>query len=167
MAIVLKRDAVLQNWNTLVTKGAGHGKKLLDQINVALAATKIEGIHGSEQDVTTGGIFGEKRNFLVVGHSKLREYNLFINARDYGTNLDVSWYLTLRPTGLKRTISKYTTGNPQALSMHMNVFSQQDLSAFVSVVHNCVKDAVQALYEELELDPAGLNTQSKGFLNVW
>ncbi len=97
----------------------------------------------------------------------LRDYKLYIGARDYGTSLDVSWYLTIQPSALKRTLSKYTTGNPQALSMQVDFFSQQDLSAYTSYAHHCVTETVQKLMKELEQDPTGLNTKSKGFLELW
>ena len=69
---------------------------------------------------------------------------------------------------MKRALSKYTTGNPQALSMQVDFFSQQDfLSAYTSYAHHCVTDAVRELMKELEQDPTGLNTKSKGFLELW
>ena len=58
-------------------------------------------------------------------------------------------------------------GNPQALSMQVDFFSQQDLSAYTSYAHHCVTETVQKLMKELERDPTGLNTKSKGFLELW
>jgi len=42
------------------------------------------------------GIFGRRREFLVVKdkHFRLKPYQLLVNARDYGNDLDVVWYLT-------------------------------------------------------------------------
>jgi hypothetical protein len=105
--------------------------------------------------------------FLVVNHGSIRDYHLYIGARDFGTNLDVSWYLTIQPGGLKRMMSKYMTGNPQALSMQVDFFSQQDLNACVGFAHYCVTATVKQLLKELEQDPTGLNTKSKGFLELW
>jgi hypothetical protein len=63
---------------------------------------------------------------------------------------------------------KYTAGDPNALSQNIDIFIQQDLSACVGIVNQCVKRALHMLLEQLEQDPSGLNnTQSKGFLNVW
>ena len=94
---------------------------------------------------------------------------MYINARDFGTNLDVSWYFTATPKFLKRTMSKYATGDPQDLTMRVSIFAQQDISAFKGVTHNYVKRALDMLLEELKLDPSGLslNTRSRGFLSVW
>jgi hypothetical protein len=112
-------------------------------------------------------LFGEKRPFLIVSNVRYKEYKMYINARDFGTNLDVSWYFMVEPRYLKRTMSKYATGDPQDMSMRVSLFAQQDISAFKSITHEYVKSALESLYDELKLDPSGLNTGSRGFLNVW
>jgi hypothetical protein len=110
----------------------------------------------------------EKRQFLVVRHNSLRDYRMFINIRSFGAHLDASWYVTIEPRFLKRTLSKYTQGNANALSQNIDIFSQQDLSAYVGITSSCVMRALEMLLEELKLDPTRLhNTQSKGFLSVW
>jgi hypothetical protein len=81
--------------------------------------------------------------------------------------LDVSWFLTLSPGFLKRQISKYATGNPQALSMAINLFDQQDLRAFTTIAHHSLQDALKTLMEDLKQDYSTVNTKSKGFLEVW
>jgi hypothetical protein len=40
-------------------------------------------------------------------------------------------------------------------------------SAYTSYAHYCVKETVKILMKELEQDPTGLNTKSKGFLELW
>jgi hypothetical protein len=102
-----------------------------------------------------------------VNHQALRDYHLFIIARNFGKDLDVSWFLTVAPSFLKRTVSKYAMGNPNAISMSLDVFDQQELSAFSTVTHHCLLKSVKALMEELEQDFSTLNTKSKGFLEVW
>jgi hypothetical protein len=69
--------------------------------------------------------------------------------------------------GLKRALSRYSSGNPLALSMQLDFFRQQDANAFVTAVHHTVTDTAKELLDELDQNPAGLNTQSKGFLSVW
>ena len=49
----------------------------------------------------------------------------------------------------------------------MDFFTQQDLRAYVGIVHHCVMDIVKQLLTELEQDPKALDTKSKGFLAVW
>jgi len=51
--------------------------------------------------------------------------------------------------------------------MQVDFFSQQDLSACVGFVHHCVTETTRELMKQLEQDPTGLNTKSKGFLERW
>jgi hypothetical protein len=98
---------------------------------------------------------------------KYKEYKMYIYARDFGVDLDVSWYFVAEPRFLKRTLSKYATGDPQDLTMRVSIFAQQDIQAFKTITHDRVKQTLDVLCEELKLDPSGLNTGSRGFLNVW
>ena len=98
----------------------------------------------------------------MVSYSTLREYRMFIGARDIGTHLEVSWFLTLNPGFLKRTISKNVAfGNPLALSQNISVFAQQDLAAFVSIASDCVYETVKLLMEELQQDTTGDRAYAK------
>src|SRR5262245_39473731 len=164
--MAIRHDSVADSWNTLVHNGAGHDKWLLDTVEGMIREAQMPGVTTGQTDIS-GGMFSERRKFLVVNYARLRDYRLYISARDFGTNLDVSWYLTIQPGGLKRMVSKYMTGNPQALSMQVDFFSQQDLSACIGFAHHCVTDAVKQLLTQLEQDPTGLNTKSKGFLSLW
>ena len=165
--MAIRHEAVVDNWNVIIEQGAGRGHTLLTTVEQQIKESNLPNVSSGMHDVS-GGLFGAKRRFLCVNHTHLRDYRIYIGARDYGTHLDVGWYLTIQPGFLKRNISKYTTGNPQALSWQIDFFSQQDLHAFVTVAHHCVKRATEVLFEELKLDPSGLsNARSKGFLSVW
>ena len=163
----LTTEKVAQQWNFIVEKGAGRDQWVLDNVMELIKEADMPEVTCIQAEVGSG-MFSEKRNFLVVRHNKLRDYRLYINARNFGINLDVSWYLTIEPRFLKRTMSKYSSGNPHALSQNIDVFSHQDLGAYVTVVEHVVKRVLDMLLEELKQDPSGLhNAQSKGFLNVW
>ena len=92
---------------------------------------------------------------------------MFLSARDYGQHLDCAWFLTCQPSLFKKAISRYAAGNANALSMNLDVFAQQDLSAWTSVVHHAFLRAIKELMEELKQDITGMNTTSKGYLSVW
>jgi hypothetical protein len=162
----LKKELVVDNWNTLVETGAGRSKQVMDAIETKINAANIPRVRVGQREVS-GSLFGTKRNFLIVATDGLPEFFLYICARDYGIHLDISWYLTIQPRGYKQAFSRYRTGSPTALSMRLGVFRQQDATAFVTAVHHCVTQQVKELLEDLSLDPRGLNTQSKGFLSVW
>ena len=93
---------------------------------------------------------------------------MYIGARNFGAYLEVSWFLTVSPGFLKRSVSKKIAGgDPFALSADMSVFAQQDLQCYKSVAHRCVERAVNMLMEELDQDTSGLSTTGKGFLANW
>lgn len=121
--MALKHEAVVDSWNTLILSGAGNGSKILGRVERMIRESKMPGILVERRDVSSSLIFGAKRDFLVAMHQTLRDYRIYIGARDFGSNLDVSWYLTIQPRFLKRTISRYAMGNPQALSWQID-FSQ-------------------------------------------
>lgn len=166
MTITLKKQSVIDQWGTVVEHAAGREKWVLDTTENLIQEAKIPSLV-VRQDQVTMGMFGTKRNFVVIGFQSLREYNMFIGARDFGMHLDASWYLTLLPSGLKRAMSSRMTGNPHAFSMNLNIFSQQDLRASVTIVNHCFRNALDQLYGELKITPKGLDTRSTGFLSVW
>ena len=164
--MALKNESVVDKWNTLIVNGAGRGKQMLDTIETSIKAANMPQVRTGQREVSSG-VFGAKRTFLHVANDSLPDFLLYIGARDYGTHLDVAWFLTVQPRGFKRAFSKYAMGNPLAMSMALDFFRQQDAQAFVTTVHHCVTEEVKTLLDELEQDPKGLNTQSKGFLSVW
>jgi hypothetical protein len=163
----ISREKVAHKWNYIVENGAGNVHWVVEKIRELIKESNMPGVTCDQAEVSSG-IFSEKRQFLVVRHNSLRDYRMFINIRSFGAHLDASWYVTIEPRFLKRTLSKYTQGNPNAFSQNIDIFSQQDLGAYIGVTRNCVERALDMLLEELKLDPGRLhNTQSKGFLSVW
>ena len=165
--MAIKHEAVIENWNVLVINGEGKSTWFMRRVQELLKEAKIPGIHFEWREISSSLIFGAKRDFIVLTHQSLRDYVMYISARNFGSNLDISWYLTIQPRFLKRTLSKYATGNPQALSWQIDFFSRQDLDAVVTAAHACVKATYKELMEELKQDPTGMSTRSTGFLSVW
>ena len=166
MATTIRRNSVIEQWGTIIGQGAGQEKRIMDDLFTFLKEANMPHVKIFRDDCSTG-MFSAKRDFLILDHNILREYRMFLGARDYGANLDVSWFLTVNPSGLKRAYSKRTTGNPLAFSMQVDIFTQQDLRSWTTIAHHCVKRAIEVVSEELQQVPAGMNTGSKGFLNVW
>jgi hypothetical protein len=166
MTTAIKRNSVIEQWGTMVEGGAGQEKRVMDDLFTLLKEANMPHIKIHRDDCNTG-MFSAKRNMYILVHDILREYRMFLGARDYGANLDVGWFLTLNPGGLKSAMSKRIAGNPLAFSMRVDIFTQQDLRAWTTIGHHCVKRAIDAVYQELQKTPVGLDTSSKGFLNVW
>lgn len=109
-----------------------------------------------------------ERNFLMVTNLALHDYKMYIGARDYGGNLQVSWYLTCEPNFFKKALSTLTTGSDKALSFALasDPFYSQDLEAFVTLVHHCLLETVSEIMQSLGQDPSKIDRKSKGFLGV-
>ena len=84
---------------------------------------------------------------------------MYIFARDVGKHLDCGWFLTVEPGIFKKVFSQQMSD--------LDVFAQQDLSAWKFIVHRTFLHHVKELMAKLEQDVTGMNTQSKGFLSVW
>jgi hypothetical protein len=103
----INQEKIVQKWFYVVENGAGHVHELTARIQEFIKTSNMPGVT-CDQIEATAGMFGEKRQFLVVTHNALRDYRMFINIRSFGVHLDASWYLTCEPRFLKRTVSKYT-----------------------------------------------------------
>jgi len=163
--MAIRHEAVIQSWTQMIPDAAGRGKSLLDTIENRIKEMKIPNVTTAIQDIS-GGMFGSRRPFLCVNHAHYSDYRVYICAREYGTNLDVGWYMTCQPRFLKRTLSKYATGDPKQLSMQVDFFSQQDINAFITVINHIVETESRALFDELQLAPSA-RMGSKGFLELW
>src|SRR5215467_3137389 len=117
----LSKETILEQWGEVIPVGAGHAKDIMRKTERLIIDAKLPGVITRIDTVSTG-MFSTRREFLIVTNSRAEDYVLFISARDYGTMLDVSWFLTLRPGFLKRSLSKAMTGNPQAFSMQVDMF---------------------------------------------
>jgi hypothetical protein len=164
---IIKADKVLDNWATIIENGAGNGNELLEVMGKSLEEIKLPNVRWSMNQVYIGLMGGQSREFMLVTHGGLREYTMYIYARDVGKHLDCGWFMTVSPGFFKKTFSKHLTGNPVALSQNLDVFAQQDLTAWTSIVHRTFLNHVKELMEKLEQDVTRMSTTSKGFLSVW
>lgn len=109
-----------------------------------------------------------RRNFLVVTNfenPKLLNYKTFICARDYGNNLDVSWYLTYK-LSLLEAILRAIIPSRGIYVPKLDLFDEQDLRAYVTNAHRSLLKAVENLMLSLKQDPSQIGRKSKGFLGV-
>jgi len=170
VAITLKEETILNQWNMLVDGAAGRSSEVYSDIEQRLRAAKIPGeCTWTVEEVKSAGWFAKvRREFLLVRLDQFRDYRNYVGVRDYGTHLDLCRFLTVEPGFLKCELSKAVTGGEdRALSVPKNILIEQDLTAWVTVVHHCVLDGVKALMTKLGQDPAGIRRETKGFLQVW
>ncbi len=172
MAVSLKDEKLLDNWGTIITSGAGRQDELLATVTQLLHGSELPGVEWKQVDVQPSmlkGLFGKKRVYLMVTCQALKDYRMYVGARDYGKHLDISWFLTVEPGFFKGAFSAMLAhGNINAMSFNLDIFDNQDLRAYVTSVHHCcVRVAVEQLCLELKQDTSKFDWQSKGFLQVW
>ena len=100
----MRKEQVVDDWGILIGHAQGRKEEVLEGTQKLIEETEVPGLRMERKQLSPGlvrAIMGEKRDFLVVtevGNPRLSPYQMFICARDYGTNLQVSWYLTFRPS---------------------------------------------------------------------
>ncbi len=166
MAIVTK-EQVIDSWGMLIENGQGKSNEIFQDTEDFISESKAPALRAKKEKMSpgvVGSIMGTKRDFLVVKDQHLGAYQVFINVRDYGANLDVSWYLTYRPSFFKALLSLFRSS---AFALNdLDLFEQADLRAYVTVCHNSTLDAVENLMLSLGQDPSKIDRKSKGFLGI-
>lgn len=164
---VLRRQQVIERWDTLLLDGAGHAEEVVKDLTARLALIQAPNLRLSQQDLAPGwlrGIMGQTRPFVVVtqtGNPRLTPYRMYVSVRDYGTALQPAWYLTYRPAFWRR--AKAITGVP---SLGLDLFDEQDLRAAALAVHLAFLGAVVALVASLGQDTSTITRRTNGFLGI-
>ncbi|VVB84958.1 Uncharacterised protein [uncultured archaeon] len=169
---ILRKEQVLESWGMLIENGQGKYDKVFQDTENFIEESKAPSLETWKDQMAPGIIgsfFGEKRDFLVVKaqqSSMLKPYQIFVNARDYGNNLDVSWYLTYRPSILEALLSLFRLGGSALALSELDLFELQDLTAYTTVCHHSTLKAVGKLMLALDQDPSKIDRKSKGFLGI-
>jgi len=170
---ILSKDQVLDNWAILIEKAQGNAETILNSSECFIKDTKAPDIALNREDIAPGivrGLMGTTRNFLVVTDQRnfrLEPYRIYMNARDYGENLDVSWHLTYKPSIWQSlaALLPYVNVIPHTLS-DLDLFDQQDLRAYATNVHHCLLQSVVKLMMSLNQDASKIDRKSRGFLGI-
>jgi len=172
----IKDETILERWSVLIKNAHGNGEKIYNRTAEFIQELQAPGINSEMVKLRTdriergGGFFTKfvERDYLMVTHDHLRDFRMYIGARDFGSALYVSWYLTCAPNFLKKTISGLLTKDPQSLSfMFMSdIFRQEDLTAYVTAIHHALIDATKEVSESVGFDFTKVDQKSKGFLNI-
>jgi hypothetical protein len=117
MAVTLKDEKILDTWAVVMEGGAGHADALLQDVQDLLKSSDLPGIAWGKVDAQPGmlkGFFGKKREYLRIVNEALKDYRMYLGARDYGRHLDVSWFLTVEPGFFKSAFSA-SVGSDQCI----------------------------------------------------
>lgn len=189
---IIKKEEVIDNWSVLISGGQGKAEEIFSNTSSFIQRTNVPNVKVERKKMAPGimrGLVGEKREFLVVTETRnrrLKPYQMFVNARDYGDNLDVSWYLTYRIPFWQKAILFFLsipglnfillpfafmrglTGMAKEgrFTMDLDLFDWQDLTAYVTNAHHCLIEAVEKLMLEMGQDPSKIDRKSRGFLGI-
>jgi hypothetical protein len=166
---ILRREEIIDRWGVLIEGGRGRAEDIFKDTQEFIKKSEAPKIGVERREIAptiTKDILGIRRNFLIVTNfenPKLVNYKTFICARDYGNNLDVSWYLTYKLSLLEALIRIFFRG---AYVPKLDLFDEQDLRAYVTNAHHSLLKAVEKLMLSLNQDPSKIDRKSKGFLGV-
>jgi hypothetical protein len=189
---VVRKEEVVESWSVLIGNGQGRAEEIFSNTNNFIAETNVPNAKIEKRAMASGiirGLFGAKRDFVVVtetGNPRLKPYQMFIGARDYGNNLDISWYLTHRLRFRKRLtawlllvpgvnffVLPFTLmGGLTSMAkerrggLDLDLFDEQDLRAYVTNAHHCLFEAVEKLMTDLHQDSSKIDRKSRGFLGI-
>ncbi len=187
---IVKKQQVVERWALLIRDGNEHAPEIVQNIKTLILASKAPNITMEQKDVAPSiirGVFGGRRPFLLISdttNANLKRYRMYLNARDYGNNLQVCWYVIYhRPLGelflkvllfvpilnlviLPIYVLAHLPKAGEAGLVTLDFFDLQDLTAYVTNAHHCVLDAVDALLLELSQDPSKIERKSQGFLGI-
>lgn len=173
--VTLKDDKIIDSWATVIDSGAGKAEAIFKLTEKALSESEAPDVEWERVDAQPsrlkGLLLGKKRDYLRVINKGIGEdYRMYVGTRDFGTHLDVTWFLTVEPNWLKRvakSAASLATVGAANLLMELDLFDQQDLRAYVTVTHHCLLKAVGVVMEELGQDVSKIDRKSKGVLEVW
>lgn len=157
----LKRDQIVDRWDCLIAGAQGRGDEVLAAVTVHINRQALPFVEHEERDLAASLFRGGTRTFLVIwqdGNGRLKPYRMHVNVRDYGTNLQASWFLTYHRSFFERL-------KPNPL-VALNLFDEQDLRAYVTAVHHGFLDAVIDLMLALGQDTSKLDRKTNGFLGI-
>jgi hypothetical protein len=187
---ILGKEQVIEQWDILIGGGQGSAEEVFGGTQTRIIETKAPDIQMERRDISPGvlrGVLGGKRPFLVIANTinfNLRPYRMYINARDYGNSLQVSWYVVYKPGFWRKLLALfllipflnllvlpfYLLGRlaraREAGPLDLDLFDLQDLVAYVTNAHHCVLQAVERLMVALHQDPSKIERRARGFLGI-
>lgn len=173
--VTLKDEKILERWGVVIERAQGNTVQLYRDAQGFIKASEAPGVAVEvvtakpERGLIVKMMKGSgDRDYLLVTNEGLKDYRMYIGARDYGVYLDVQWYLSCEPGFFSRTLSKAVSqgASDNAVSFALDLFEQQDLAAYTTVVHRCLLKAVDKLMGTLGQDSSTIDRKSKGFLGV-
>lgn len=180
------QERIMDKWSTLIDGANGDGGKVIIGAMREIERVDAPNIHVTRKEVMPGnGFIRKPREFLVAEHRLFDTYDMYIGARDYGKQLFVSWYLVAEPVSFWRLFKRNPVGavlkfpflliaivfsksqgeSGEFFSM-MNLFDNEELTAYVTTVHHALLESVKEVMENRKIDFTKVDSKTSGFLNI-
>lgn len=176
----ITEEKTIDEWVALINGAGSKRDKTMEHLARAIQAEKIPNITISKREVKLGR---DPRPFLVIEHSFLKGYYMYVAALAYGEDrLNVVWYLVLDTPEIAAArrdakIGRNTNAPGHAYMnaiftggfnriMNMSILDKLELTNYVTLVHQAVTETTKELMKEQNLDFSKINTQTKGFLKL-
>lgn len=183
---IFNQERVMDQWSTLIDGANGDGEKVIAETILEIERVDAPNIHITRKEVRPGhGFISKRREFLVAEHRIFDTYDMYIGARDYGKQLFVSWYLVAEPMSFMRLFRRSpigallklpflifgsmfskAQGGTGELFSRLNLFDNEELTAYVTTVHHALLESVKEVVENRRLDFTKIDTKTRGFLNI-
>lgn len=165
----LKEEKTLEKWSYLIGDANGKEEEIYNSIVRNIEEVKPEAVSVRKETIMPQASFSgffknRRREFLIADNSNFKSYKIYVGVRDYGKQLLVSWYLVCEPGILGKLSRKMAEF--KFMPLQMNLFDEEELTAYTTTVHHAVLDAVKEVMEGLNQDFAKVDRKSKGFLNI-
>lgn len=169
MTVTIRDETILNQWSMIVEGAKDKVEDVLDDIERRLDEADLpEGCSCERETVQSGGLLSKtKRSFLICRNGAFKDYRVYIGVRTYGAHLDVCRFVSLEPGAFKQLMAQQLGGDVNALSGPKNILVEQDLRAWLTVVHHAVVDAVDGLFGKLKQDRSKIRRESRGILEIW
>lgn len=187
---IMGKEQIIERWSTMISGASGRGEALIEDTQRLIGESRVSDVRVQRRRMSPSvlrGIMGGSRSLVVITHtdnSNLKPFKMYLQARDYGFNLQVSWYVVIQPNSAEKLMAFLLStpligllflpihllirlvGAGKSGVLELDLFDEEDLSAYVTNVHHCALDAVQALMKTLRQDFSRVNRHAQGILGI-
>lgn len=168
--IYVKNQRILDSWAVLIEDACGRGIEIYEVVKKLIQESQVPYITAEAVSIILeSSLFKIRvRNYLRVSNERLKGFQIFVGARDYGKDLYVSWYLTCEKKLFKEAtdahLSKTNLG--ETFLSSLSFFTREELTAYITKIHRCVLKAVKVVMHSLGQDSSKIVRLSTGLLAV-
>jgi hypothetical protein len=167
MAITLKKEVIVDRWSMVIKEARGKTEQVYKDTEHFIKKSEAPKVSFERVKVNPGflqGMLGNERSYVLVVNNALSGYKIYIGVRDYGNNLDCSWYMTYEPGLIARIIGMlFSFLSKGTVVPTLDLFQEQDLRAYATVVHHCFIEAIEKITKDTS---QGIDKTTKGFLGL-